>query len=136
MTIALSDTLKELKPKKKRNAQPEYELCKALKTQLDWLEIARKLDCVWFHIPNGGVRLTMIQGARLRAIGLRAGVADYCFVRQGKCYFVEMKAGKNDQQPVQVEFQNKCGWQKTPYAICRSVKDVLDRLELWGILKP
>lgn len=64
------------------------------------LEAGKRPELRWlFHIPNGGARAgdkrtAMMRGARLKAAGVRAGVADLCLpVTRGgySGLYVEMK---------------------------------------------
>lgn len=57
-----------------------------------------------YHIPNEGKR-SAIQGARMRAEGLRAGVPDICLPvpRSGhNALYIEMKAGRGKPTPDQL----------------------------------
>ena len=50
-----------------------------------------------YHVPNEGKR-SALQGARMRAEGLRAGVPDICLPVQRGGYsalYIELKAGRN-----------------------------------------
>lgn len=43
-----------------------------------------------FHIPNGGVR-GRVAGNRMKSIGVVAGVPDFCWLVNGRVYFIELK---------------------------------------------
>lgn len=56
-----------------------------------------------FHVPNGGSR-NRIEAAKLKRMGVRAGVADFIFLHKGRAYFIELKYG-GDQSPSQSIFE-------------------------------
>jgi hypothetical protein len=57
---------------------------------VDWLEI---MQIPYYHVPNGGFR-TEKEGAKLKRMGVKAGVPDICIVRACGEYhgaYVELK---------------------------------------------
>lgn len=79
----------------------------------------------WLHsIPNGGAR-DKVTAARLKAEGVRSGVADVLLpvgvyegshVRHG--LYIEMKAGKGKQSAEQIDFQRHCDRFGYKYVVC------------------
>ena len=64
-------------------------------------------DIVGFHVPNGGLRNKKV-GAKLKAMGVMAGVADLIILtNQPAIVFIELKTKKGRQQPTQKVFQDK-----------------------------
>ena len=59
-----------------------------------------------FHVPNGGYRNAR-EGAKLRSIGVIAGVPDLCIVWNGKCSWVELKTIERKLSSVQKEIHLK-----------------------------
>ena len=79
----------------------EYEASKILWEWLTW----KQLDKFCFHVSNEG-RRSLHTGARLKAIGLRAGVSDYFIgLPRGRFHgcFLELKVGKNKLTKAQYE---------------------------------
>jgi hypothetical protein len=44
-----------------------------------------------FHVPNGGYR-RKIEAVNLKRAGVVAGMPDLCLIRDGRAFFLEMKA--------------------------------------------
>jgi VRR-NUC domain len=44
-----------------------------------------------FAVPNGGYRRP-IEAAIMKGLGVRAGVPDTCWIKNGRAYFLEIKA--------------------------------------------
>src|SRR5262245_3563113 len=55
------------------------------------LQIRAMPGVVWYAIPNGGAR-SKIEAAIMKSTGTVAGMPDLGFVRDGKPYFLELKA--------------------------------------------
>jgi hypothetical protein len=90
---------------------------------------------IWFHCPNGE-RRNAITGAKLKAMGVRAGVADLCLVLPGgRAAFLELKAGRGRQSPTQKLFAQDCATAGALYAVARSLGEVIAQLTVWGALK-
>lgn len=74
--------------------------------------------CVAFSIPNEGARSKSF-GGRMKAQGLRAGVADVLVLWRGGLLFIEFKAPTGKQTASQKAFEDAVtalGW---PYVVCR-----------------
>lgn len=96
-------------------------------------------DLLWWHTPNGGKRNAREAG-RLKAMGVRPGVADLLFIWKLSGNFIdsgaiELKAGKNALQESQKDFQEKWIGIGGHYALCRSLDEVMGALESWGVPK-
>jgi len=77
----------------------EDQLCEAFVKELDYrIKLEPKLKGLfYYHIPNGGKR-NIIEGARFKRMGVRAGVCDYFVMRASGRYhglYIEFKAGEN-----------------------------------------
>lgn len=72
--------------------------------------VARYLDSkgvLWFHCPNGGHR-NVAEAAKLKAMGVKAGVPDVLIFQPRKGYHgfaIELKVGKNTCTENQIEMQ-------------------------------
>ena len=76
-----------------------------------------------FAIPNGG-RRDAVTGAKLKAEGVSAGVADLIILLPiGNVLFVEVKTEKGRQSPEQKAFQERVEKLGFNYVIWRSVED-------------
>lgn len=76
-----------------------------------------------FAIPNGG-RRDAVTGAKLKAEGVSAGVADLIILLPiGNVLFVEVKTSKGRQSPEQKAFQERVESLGFNYVIWRSVED-------------
>lgn len=76
-----------------------------------------------FAIPNGG-RRDAVTGAKLKAEGVSAGVADLIILLPiGNVLFVEVKTAKGRQSPEQKAFQERVESLGFNYVIWRSVED-------------
>jgi hypothetical protein len=109
----------------RRNRHPEDDHAMAL---MRWVRLhERKVPelSLLFHIPNGG-RRNVREAARLKAMGVKAGVSDYFLpVRQWDkdAHFfaglwIELKAGKNRPTPAQFDWQRKMFAQSYAVHIC------------------
>jgi hypothetical protein len=72
----------------------EYDLQRALCLWLDGnpprVQPALRPSVVYFHVPNGGSR-NAVEGARFKAIGVKAGVPDLVFFAYQRFYTLELK---------------------------------------------
>lgn len=109
----------------RRHADPEHQL---------------QVACVrWFHlqypmlrgcliaVPNGG-RRDAVTGARLKAEGATAGVADLIlFQRRGRsgALMIEMKTPKGRQSGAQKQWQAVMEAQGYRYVVCRSIDEFI-----------
>lgn len=65
-----------------------------------------------------------IDGARLKAMGMVAGVADMVYLNpNGPVTFIEFKTDKGIQSPEQKDFERKCYEWGYAYEIVRSLDD-------------
>jgi VRR-NUC domain-containing protein len=55
------------------------------------LEARAAPNVFWFHIPNGGSRRP-VEAKIFRSLGVVPGTPDLCFVKEGRAYFLELKA--------------------------------------------
>lgn len=86
-----------------------------------------------FHIHNNP--RSAIHGARLKRMGLTAGVPDIAIVRNGgSVAFIEVKTQSGRLSNSQVEWRDWCGANSVPYAVVRSIGDVQAALLDWGVV--
>jgi hypothetical protein len=87
-----------------------------------------------FHPGNGGYRRP-VEGAILKAMGVRPGTPDIFAVHQGRCYAIELKTeqGKaTDAQWQAIEDLRAAG---AHAEVCYGLDRALAQLETWGLLK-
>jgi hypothetical protein len=135
----------------RRNRHPEDDHAMAL---MRWVRLhERKVPelGLLFHIPNGG-RRNVREAARLKAMGVKAGVSDYFLPvpKYGGDYpedliymglWLELKAGKNRPTPAQFDWQHKMskdyevdicvGWLEA----ARCIADYLGRPDIAPIVR-
>jgi hypothetical protein len=114
---------------------------------------------IWFHCPNGELR-DKVAAAKLKAMGVRAGVADLIFIwaatrdlplslrrrklRVGdgivlreqfiKVLFLELKSRTGRQSPEQRQFQTDCGAIGCHYALADNIDQAVELLQQHEIL--
>ncbi len=102
---------------------------------------------VWLHIANER-RTTPREGAYLKRMGVRAGVADFLIISSGwyegaSGYFeeppsicwLELKTTKGKQSAAQKQFQKDVEIIGCEYALARSVDEAAAVLKQWGAIK-
>ena len=89
-----------------------------------------------FAIPNAARRNPLL-ASRMKAEGLRAGVADICVMMpKGQCGWLELKAGtKGRQSDAQKGFEAICKRLGHDYELARSLDEAIAILKRWGALK-
>jgi hypothetical protein len=78
-----------------------------------------------FSVPNGGKR-DAVTGAKLKAEGALAGIADLILLKSNRFYgalLIEMKTPKGRQSASQFEWQQKITNDGYKYVIVRSIDD-------------
>lgn len=102
---------------------------------LEHLTVAARPEIFWFATPNAGLR-SLRMGARMKAEGMAAGVADLCFMLpQGRAAWLEMKTLSGRQSIAQKGFQAKCLRLGHPYALARTLDEAIAALHRWGVLR-
>jgi hypothetical protein len=99
------------------------------------LRYCGRRDVVWFAVPNGEWR-TPAAGARLKAEGVVAGVADIALVIGGRAFFLEFKVGRDRLSPEQLAFREAAVAAGAVYEVARSPERARDILNSWGALRP
>lgn len=107
-----------------------------LQTQvLQHLTVAGRRDIYWFAIPNAG-RRSGRHGARMKAEGLKRGIADICIMfPEGIASWLELKAGRGTQSDEQLGFQAICVRLGHRYALARTFEGAVYVLREWGALR-
>lgn len=103
----------------------------------DWLRMIEPVrDFLWFSVPGeamGEARSGAGLGrmARLKRMGLRAGVADIVLVIRGRAHFLELKTAKGTQSDNQIDFMNDCERLEIPYALARNFEEAQKIITNW-----
>lgn len=109
---------------RKRNKDEEHRIqCACVR----WFSLQYpRLRGRLFAVPNGG-RRDAVTGAKLKAEGVVAGVADLILLKSNRDYgalLIEMKTRKGRQRDSQKEWQNTvCADGEYKYVVCRSFDD-------------
>ena len=86
------------------------------------------------HIPNGGSR-NLIEAAKFKKMGVRAGTPDYLVCKNGAPVgWLEFKWGRNGLTENQRQFKEQvsCAFK---WAEIRTFADFISTLEEWGVYK-
>lgn len=89
---------------------------------------------IWWHTPNDGKR-SMGSARRLKAMGMRAGVHDFCFVHRGSFYALELKTEKGRPTVHQMQFASDINTAGGHSCICHGLDRAIRVLECWGLLR-
>jgi hypothetical protein len=92
-------------------------------------------DIFAFAIPNAA-RRSLRMGARMKAEGLTAGVADVCVMMPaGRAAWLEMKTLKGRQSLAQKGFEARCRRLGHPYGLARTLDEAIALLHQWKVLR-
>lgn len=105
------------------------------KIQSDIVSLISGMGIYIFAVPNSAAgKCSPQRAARLKATGLRAGVADLVIAgNDGKIYFMEVKTLKGKLLESQKNFMRICKERSWPYAVVRSAQDALACIKAWGL---
>lgn len=128
-------TPKTIKPERtgpKVRNRDEEQLQRSI---VSYLEIAAHKDAIWFAVPNGEHR-SKATGGRLKAMGVKAGVADLCFlVKRGYAAFMELKVNGGRQSAAQLVFEQRCIDNNVPYVVVTNMDTAIEVLKGWGVVR-
>lgn len=103
---------------------------------MDYLAYAAKPEIYYFAIPNQSNR-HIASAAKMKAEGVRSGVADLCFMLPGGAVgWLEMKKPGGSMSPTQKLFRDRCELLGHRWALAKSVDEALEHLTKWDALKP
>lgn len=101
----------------------------------DLLKWAAVPGLIYYHPANGEFR-NIATAKRLKAMGVRAGVADWALVLpSGVATFLELKTKTGRASASQAEFCASCMRINTPYRIAYSFEEAKAILLEWGAIK-
>jgi hypothetical protein len=103
---------------------PEDNLQRAV---VDFLDVALPPDALVFAVPNGGKRHAK-EAARMKRLGVKAGIPDLCIIWRGRALFVELKAQRGTISIEQREMHRKIEYCGCPVWVCRTLDAVVGQL--------
>ena len=107
-------------PSPARQRHEEDDLQRAVIQYLGW---ALPPDALAYAIPNGGLRHKKA-AARLKGLGVVAGIPDIGVVHRGRALFVELKSGRGVMSPAQRSMAQRLVYAGAAVCCCRSVPEV------------
>ena len=90
---------------------------------MQFLHVALPDGAVAFAIPNGGKRSAR-EAARMKGLGVTAGIPDLCVVYRGRAAFLELKAKRGVMSPAQKAMQKRLIYAGADVCLCKSVAEV------------
>jgi hypothetical protein len=103
-----------------RRRHPEDDLQRQV---MAFLDVALPAEAVAFAVPNGGKRHAR-EAARMKGLGVKAGVPDLCVVYRGRAAFLELKAKRGVMSPAQKAMQKRLIYAGADVCLCKSVAEV------------
>lgn len=119
---------------KRRHALPgasEETIHRAVVAHLNLRGVA---GLVFFHPANGELR-RKATGGRLKALGVRAGVADLVLLHRGIAYALEIKRAGGRVQESQDDFLDRWVMAGGRAAVCYGLDEALAQLSRWELIK-
>lgn len=87
-----------------------------------------------FHVPNGEKR-NRRTAARLKQMGVRPGVSDFCIVIDGSVHFLELKTSKGRLSADQMVFAEDADRAGATFHVAHGIDGVIDILNRIGALR-
>ena len=122
-----------------KRSHPEDEIQKAV---ADHIRMRGMPGLVSWHVPNGaklGGKLNRkgipIQAARLKGLGVRAGVSDWILVHAGKIFALELKPPGGGPSEAQLKFLADMEAAGAFVCVAVGLDRALAVLEQWGLLR-
>lgn len=112
--------------KRKKREYPEARLQAAIVQHL-------LFSGAFFHSVPNQRQCSVQEHARLKAQGLRKGVADLLIVVNGKAHYLECKSSDGKLSPEQNDFAFDCEVRGIPFASVNNISDALITLAAWGV---
>lgn len=97
----------------------------------DLLARNARAGVVWWHTPNGGSR-NRIEAARMKALGVKAGVPDLLLLIDGTLHALELKAAKGRVSAEQTAMLSSLSAAGAIVGVARSVSDSVEILKKWN----
>jgi hypothetical protein len=104
------------------------------KALVERLELGVMPGVFWCHIPNGEYR-AKITAARLRQMGVKAGVPDFLFIIDGVPHFLELKREGGTISDKQKETFRSLQNAGARVGIAYGFNDAAQILQVWRVLR-
>lgn len=117
---------------RKKITAPQPDESATQTSVMQFLDNALPDDAFAFHVPNGGKR-NVIEGAKLKRMGVKAGVPDICIIYRGWAYGIEMKSGKGKLSMPQIVTHSHLARAGLHVQTCRTALEVESALKGWEI---
>ena len=102
---------------------------------LEYVALRGRKDMFVFAIPNAGRRSPRV-GRRMKAEGLKAGIADLCFMlKDQRVAWMELKTETGRYSPAQKKFRAICDALNHVYLQPRSLDQAIKMLKNLGLVK-
>ena len=118
-----------LLPDPPRRRHLEDDLQRAI---IQYLDLALGPDGVAYAIPNGGKRHAR-EAARVKGLGVKAGIPDIGICYRGRALYIELKAPRGVMSPAQRQMQQRLNYAGGEVMLCRSVEDAERALRECGV---
>jgi rhodanese-related sulfurtransferase len=112
-----------------RRRHEEEDLQRAV---VRFLDLALPPDAVYFAVPNGGLR-SKKAAARLKGMGVCAGVPDIAVLCVGLWIFLELKTERGRLSRAQLEMIRRLERAGAAVLLCRSLRQLEDDLRALGV---
>lgn len=97
-----------------------------------YLDHALPKAAIWWAVPNGGDRNPIV-AAKMKAEGVKPGVADLMVIHKGQPIAIELKTAKGRLSKAQQAWLERACEAGLAYDVCRSVEDVERALRSHGV---
>lgn len=118
------------KPRRQRIEPSELEVHLAV---VEHLRHRARPGVVWWHTPNGEHRDPRT-AAKLKRMGVLAGVPDLLLLTQGRLYALELKSGGGCSSAAQSAVLSLLRGSGAHCVVAWGVNEALAALEAWGLL--
>ena len=105
------------------------------KAVCEHLRLRAHSGVVWFAVPNGGKR-NVREAARMKRMGVTAGVADIILLHNGKFFALELKALTGRISESQRAFLMAVDSAGGVCYVAYGIDEALRVLESWGLINP
>jgi|JI10StandDraft_1071094.scaffolds.fasta_scaffold161050_2 hypothetical protein len=130
--IAKAKTTAKLKAELAAHHATEYNIHTAI---VELIERSKLPGVIYWHCPNGA-RRTHAEAAALKAMGMLAGVADFCFsMPGGRFAFIEVKTKTGALSEEQEAFLAGMERNGNRTAVVRSIDEAAFILSSWGVIR-
>lgn len=92
-----------------------------------------RMGVLWFHVPNGA-KMSPITKRIMRAMGAKAGVADFVIIVKSKAYFLEVKKPGGQPSPDQIKFRAEAEFAGARYMVADNENEVTEYLKAIGAM--